>query len=261
MFLMWGVIFIIKSWSGDMKKILILFSTAAVVIALFGKITVAAETPSDVEKYTTERTTEYLSKIGFRPLSQEPKKQCINTFDISENGWVAIGFVNNDANMGVVVVYDENGSFQYGYAFICYGTFEINWDQDNIQIYFVRSSIVGTFDKNERVLDMYEIISNDYTDINKIFSANTKTVGNVQYKMRNKFFFLNILPFEYSQIISKDAAGNSTIIYQADQQAIDRMVNKFITLALFINVVMACVILMCIDISKNKQIFGPFWGG
>ena len=233
-----------------MKKIK-LSLLVAILFICFGNFGVKAETDPEMIKMTAENQEEYLSSIDFRLLLQQPKKQLIETFDVNENHWVAIGFKISDR--GVIAVYDEKGSFQYGYSFICYGTFGIKWCADDIQIYFIRSSKAATFDKNGKMLEMYVMAETADNSIylNRAIFATTKTVGDAQYKMKNKFAIFNVFSSSFSQIVCEDAAGNSNIIYNADGQSCSQLVVELITIVLVFAVAVGCLLIILIRQSKK----------
>ena len=161
---------------------------------------------------TDRETNLFISNIDLSLLTEEPSRNPIECFDVSTDQKIAIG--QNDSNKKIVCVYSNNGVFQYGYKFNCSGSFGIEWDNQNLNIYFFRSDAIMSVAPDGAVLDvrMVEntINNNDYR--NAFIHATQRSVGDKTYVIRNDMGVLNHLASSYSQLVASDSTGE-TILY------------------------------------------------
>ena len=99
----------------------------------------------------------FLSSIDVCLLTEEPKKDAITCFDVNNDGSIVVGTKN--ATEKLALVYTSDGAFKYGYSFYCSGSFGVEWDDNNLLVYFVRSDVAALFDKTGNVLELNKIQS------------------------------------------------------------------------------------------------------
>lgn len=102
-------------------------------------------------------------------------------FDVNESGDYALGF---DLPLkDIILVYDSTGSYQYGFSFSDNGAFGLEWDNENIVIYRVRSDLAISVDSSGNILEMGIIPdtleNNEYW--NNEVNANKRNVAGVTY--------------------------------------------------------------------------------
>ena len=110
----------------------------------------------DTEELSEEKKERILSYIGLTFLETAPRKRGIRCFDVNEQGMVAVtqehGFQSKE-----ICVYSSQGEFLYGYAFKTYGSICVEWDRENVNIYFIRSDELISLDSKGNVLDMKNV--------------------------------------------------------------------------------------------------------
>ena len=109
----------------------------------------------------TDRAT-FLCNLSLTLLSSEPEKDKIDCFDVNAEGLIALGTTGGEG--AKVLVYDEDGVFQYGYSFRAGQYFDIAWEGENIAIYFARSSMVACFDRHGNNTALRSVEPNSQSD-------------------------------------------------------------------------------------------------
>lgn len=168
-------------------------------------------TLSDIDP---EMQTKIISDMAISILSSEPSTVPITCFAISESGQLAVGWYAGSKK--TVCVYSNTGEFQYGYEFLDNGSFEVDWEGEQIAIYLIRGSKYIVLDKNGQCISLKEIddtLENDQYFRNYV-SATQQVVNGDTYKMRNTGFIQ--LGQSYIQVVKTTANGETTILYDAD---------------------------------------------
>ena len=119
---------------------------------------------------------QFIENIDLRLIKSEPEKSSVVCFDVNEKQMIAAGQKSSDSK--VICVYSNNGDFQYGYMFNCSGDFGVEWDNDNLNIYFVRSDVVISVSQNGEISDVLEVTNsienNSY--VNHFFHATESSI-------------------------------------------------------------------------------------
>ena len=182
----------------------------------------------------------FVKNIELRLIESEPPKSSVVCFDVNEKQMIAV--VQNSSDRKVVCVYSSDGSFQYGYTFYCSGTFGVEWDNDKLNIYFVRSDVIISLDSDGDILDIKSvqdtIDNNSYR--NSLLYSTTRTVGDTTFLIRNDMGILNCIATSYSQIVIKDVSGTENVIY--DVNSTQLLKTLLITIFVFVFVIVAIII-------------------
>ena len=193
----------------------------------------------------------FLSNINLYLITEEPEKSTITCFDVNDNGLIVVG--SEDSTKKSVSVYTSDGTFNYGYAFNCSGSFGVEWDDNNIIIYFVRSDVAALFDAAGTNLELKKI--QDTTDNNSYWNhsvySTQRTINEEQYSMRNNMGLLNIFASSYSQLIKTNSDGNTVIIYDVSSEYTTRFVTIFIAVILFVAFIVLIIILQFKKLKKR----------
>lgn len=221
-----------------MKMMKNVFMTLLVLLLLSCNCltTCAINSGFDLEPISNERKIQIQNNIDISVFEQEVLGNTIECFDVNDDGMIALG--TNKSSQKFVSVYNSQGVFQYGYQFNCSGSFGIEWDANNIVIYFVRSDIacsVNPVGEIEEILDIKNTSDNNFYWNNNVF-ATTRTVGNVEYKIQNDFGILNILSTSYSQLAIQDSNGQMKTIYDVNSQQLFKLVFEVVCILLFVPV-------------------------
>lgn len=214
-----------------------------------GVSVLAMETGFLKEQISTQNQKLFLSNINLSLINKE-EKGLINCFDVNNNGLIAIGSKNSDKK--TICVYTSNGTFLYGYTFNCSSSFGVEWNRDNLTIYFVRSDVAACFDENGKCIEIKKIkdtIANNSYWNNYIFSTKRKIDQN-EYILKNDMGIFNILAFSYSQLIKVNENGLETIIYDVSDTIIIKTLIIFLSVIIFISIVVSMLLKKLI--TKNK---------
>ena len=179
----------------------------------------------------TQDKNRIISNIDISLINEEPStKPSISCFDVNSDGLIAIGHLGADERK-TVCVYSAEGVFQYGYTFKDSGDSMVEWDGKNLNIYFVRGSIIVSMSPTGEILDVADVMdtaeNNAY--LNHLLNSTRKTVGDNEYIIRNDMGMLfEIFAPSYSQIVVIDATGSESIIYDAGHGNIIAMILSFV---------------------------------
>ncbi len=199
----------------------------------------------------SEEMNMFISNINLLPLDEEPVKKTITCFDVNSNQLIAIG--QNTSNRKTICVYSNEGAFQYGYTFNCSGNFGVEWDQENLNIYFVRSSVIVSVTPKGEVLGASEIQNtienNSY--VNHFVHATKRIMGNDEFFIRSNMGLLNIFASSYSQIVVKDITGAESIIYDVSSMQLTKTIVTISLSCAFVFVAVAAIIWQFIKLQVN----------
>lgn len=229
------------------KKIILLLA-----FALSYKVNIwAMNTGFSTEEMKSDEVVSILSDLNLSLLNLEPVKDAINCFDINEKGMIAIG--SSDSETKTICIYNSDGIFQYGYRFNAIGSFGIEWDEDNIIIYFVRGDFLVEVDANgtvENVLDVPDTIENSSYTSNSIFKTR-RAVGDYQYVLKNDMGIFNLFASSYSQLVITDNNGETEIFYDVNSTELTKMIVKVVGVIVFVGIVLIILVKETIIGVKN----------
>lgn len=235
------------------RKLLVVFCFSLVLLLNTCESAFAMNTGFSTVDMLSNKKQEFLSNISLSVITEEPRKNTIKCFDVNRDGLVAVG--SEESNNKSVLVYSANGVFLYGYTFNCDGSFGVEWDNNDIIIYFVRSDVAASFDSLGNNLELQEI--EDTIDNNSYWNhslnSRQRTVNKTQYNMTNKQGLFSIFSSSYSQIIKTDLNNNVTTVYQADTETSIRNIIIFVAVVLFVLIVVSLLILQFIKLKKGVE--------
>lgn len=197
-------------------KYLCLFILFITVFSTCGVNAMAVNTNFSISNITEDKKNTITDNLDISLILDEPSKATIECFDVNDNGMIALGHTNyNDA---IISVYDSNGIFKYGYGFKYNASFGIEWNNDYINIYLIRSDILVVLDADANVVDVVAVhntVENDRYKNDCVFSSE-KMVGDTKYALRNNMGILNFISTSYSQLVKISSAGEETILYNVN---------------------------------------------
>lgn len=200
------------------KKILVFVLSISVLLYVFCLNASAMNTGFTTCDMEPDIQQTFLSNNDLALLTTEPEKQSIVCFDVNDDGLLLIGSGNFENK--TVSVYTPDGVFKYGYKFTSSGSFGVEWDVDNIIIYFVRSDVAALVDSTGEILELKTIentIENNSYWNHSVYSEE-RTVNGNKYVMKNNMGVLDVFATSYSQIVRTDSAGNSMTVYDVGQK-------------------------------------------
>lgn len=193
----------------------------------------------------------FLSNINLHLITDEPKKSAITCFDVNDNELIAVG--SEKSTKKTVSVYASDGTFKYGYTFNCSGEFGVEWDDNNIIIYFVRSDIAALFDETGTNLELKKI--QDTTDNNSYWNhsvySTQRSVNEKQYNMKNNMGLFNIFAPSYSQLIKTETDGNIVTIYDASSTHTAKFAIVLIAIIVLVALAISTIVFQALKLRKK----------
>ena len=198
-----------------MRRIRLCFIGLSLVILLsvIGIDVIAANTGFSIEPVANDISDKFLEHIDLNVMSSEPDRKPIDCFSVNEDGMIAVGC--SDKGHKTVCIYSSNGDFQYGYDFQCTGSFGVEFQDDVLKIYFVRSDIALDINSEGEVVNIGAIpntIENNSYWNDSVFKT-TREVGGSEYTIQNDMGIFNVFMSTYSQLIVTDTNGEEITIY------------------------------------------------
>ncbi|MGN1452077.1 MAG: hypothetical protein ACI4XQ_08245 [Eubacteriales bacterium] len=210
------------------------------------------DTGFSTEEISKEKKTAFVSNINVSLLREEPEKSGILCFDVNEQEMIAVG--NKDFQSKKICIYTSQGEFLYGYTFNCTQSFCVEWDEQHVNIYFIRSDLIISLDSDGNILDIKAvqdtIDNNSYR--NSLLYSTTRTVGNTTYLIRNDMGILNWIAFSFSQIVAVDAAGTESVIYDVNSVQLAKMIVAVCFICVFVFVAVAVIARQFIKLKRGN---------
>lgn len=236
-----------------LKRIYLLLSFVFLIVFSTNAIEVnAMNTGFSTEELSEEAKTTFVASINVSPLSAEPEKRGVLCFDVNKQGMIAVGQKGSQGEE--ICVYTSQGEFLYGYAFNCTQSFGVEWDEQHINIYFIRSDVIISLDSDGNILDIKTvqdtIDNNSYR--NTLLYSTTRTVGNTTYLIRNDMGILNWIASSFSQIVTIDATGTESIIYDVNSMQLTKMIVTISLICVFVFVAIAVVFWQFIKLRRGN---------
>lgn len=233
------------------KRFVMLLFVALLCMCCGSTCVLAMNTGFSMQPMKTEKQKTFLSNIELVKKEKEPTKNSIVCFDVNKDGLIAIG--TSDSSRESVSVYNSSGDYKYGYDFNCEQGFGVEWDGNNLIIYFVRSDVAALVDENGTILELQEIentINNNSYWNSSVFSTQ-RTVGNNKYIIKNDMGLFNIFASSYSQLITVDDQGNQTILYDVNNAQMTKTITVFIAAVIFVAIVVSVIIAQFLKLRKK----------
>lgn len=221
-----------------------LFLFSLLIFVLFANIIEvnAVNTGFQTNHIQNEEENIFISNINILLIDKEPLKKTITCFDVNSNHLIAIGQSTMDRK--TICIYSTDGLFQYGYTFNCDGDFGVEWDEENLNIYFVRSSIVVSVTPSGEILDVLEvqntIENNSYR--NHFIYSTRRIIDDTEYFIDNDFGILNLFALSFSRIIMKDTTGDESIIYDVSAMQLSNILLSIIIVSIFVFLTIAVIV-------------------
>ena len=197
-----------------LKKIVLLLSIIFLSISLFG-FTPSTKFELDNSNDTINFDVSHysnLAKVIIEP-SQKPK---FYAFDVNSEGNIAIAL--NDSKLQGVLVYDKYGEYIFGLEIDSQGSIIVEWNEPNINVVFLRSNIIATYDSNGNCLNVARFIDNaqngEYADY--LRTSVTKTDGNDEFIVASEEDFWGTFSSQHKQLLRIDTNGSQMVIYESN---------------------------------------------
>ena len=187
------------------KLVIVLVVQFLIIISLSINVQANINTnPSTAQSIDTDQYASIIANLKISPLREQENGGKILCFDVREDGSFVLGF---DSLPRKVCVFDNNGTFQYGFSFSDYGTYGVTLIDTGVLIHMVRSSICVEINPDIEVLTVSEIPptleNNNYWQ--EITSQNSKKINEKTYMLKDNH-----------KLISLDSKMNETILYETE---------------------------------------------
>ena len=221
------------------------------LLVIEGVEVLAINTGFSTEELSEKDISTFITNMNISLLVDEPPKATIECFDVSENEMIAIGHSASDKK--TISIYSDAGTFLYGYEFNCNGNFGIEWDADNLIIYFVRSDIAASVNpagKIECVLKIQNTADNN-SYWNKFVFSTKRSIRDTEYTLKNNMGVFNIFTSSYSQLVATNN-GIEHVVYDVNATQFAKTIVVFISVLILICIVVFILIFQFAKILKHK---------
>lgn len=226
------------------KRVITLFAVILLLMLFtFNVNGVSFNSEIVTESVSEEERNSLVSGTDISLLNSGIARKSIACFDVNERGLIAIGF---DAQPRPEIhIYDNEGTFLYGYSFNCNGSFGIEFVGDNIAIYFVRGEYIHIYDHTGTNLDVRRVlnVAQNESWVSNIIDPTLKTVGGDHYRLERD---IGLSTRSYSRLVKTDGQGHQTVIYDVSAEHNFR----FAVISIF---VIAFVTMFIIQFSKKLR--------
>lgn len=202
----------------------------------------AIETGFSIRELSDEEYENFISNVDICLITREPNKKAVSCFDVNEQGLLVVGC--EDSEYKTVCIY-SNGDFLYGYEFYSTGSFGVEWDNENLNIYFVRSDVIVCVNESADIIDICKVenTSENNTYYNNYFLSTKKTVSGTEYKLKKDMGILNVITPKYSMVIAVSQDDVETVIYEEDVDYGTSIIVNFALVIVFLAIVAFGVII------------------
>lgn len=135
-----------------MLRLKLLYGMGLISVILFCNGGMAMETGFESKIMDQYLQNQYWERIQLSVTSIEDSSSKTCSFDVSENGQIALGLCNN-----TISIYDSDSTFQRSYQFNTYGSYFVEWDNNNLNIFLVRSSLIVQVDNDGNLTEIREV--------------------------------------------------------------------------------------------------------
>lgn len=195
----------------------------------------AMNTGFEIDYSFSEDEKEHIISVNhLKLLKEEPVNEAIQCFDVNEDGLIAIGTMHMDDNY--ICVYSSDGIFQYGYRFDSEESFAVEFNDENVNIYFTRGKLVQCVNSKGKIIEIAEVKNTKENDDYRkyLIYPSIKESNNNKYIPKKDMGIFNYIGVTYSQLAVVDSTGNEKIIYDVNSKMFARRLVTFITVLLLV---------------------------
>ncbi len=181
-----------------------------------------------------------LSNIDLRKnqtvVTLDSVKSPLVSFDVSENETLLLGFGSHQ--IAVVLNGHVLSYFEFAEGG---GDYYVQWQNDNILLYLVRSSVIAEVSQDGQLIDM--IRADDKSIHNnslwtELANRHRITVNGISYSMSNERGILNLFLPSFRKLIKTDADGNSTVLFDVGSLLSARRIITLVFIVAFLSLIL-----------------------
>lgn len=228
-----------------MRKKLLMMISIFLTIIFFQIQIVSSLTGLEIETISENQKEEIKSNLNISRKNLEGTVESISSFDVSTNGLIA---VCNEGFSNFINVYDSNGKFLYGYSLDTQGSFGVEFKDDELMIYLLRSSLLISLDEKGNIIDILNVkktAENESYWRNSIRSK-IKKEGIYEYYLKSN----NFLSLSNSKIIRyniQDRSSNVILDFENENGIF------IIIIFIFISSVFAVAVIGVFRVTKKAK--------
>lgn len=224
-----------------MRKWLLLSVCVISLFLLFAGLPVSASKcyGFDTETLSEDKVKQIWENIQVRPTTDSVSLSNIGlpivSFDVSENGKILLGLKENK-----IAVIDEDEVLHF-FEFVTAGSYYVQWNDQNILLLLVRSSIIVEFSQDGQLINMIQADDQSIPNTtlwNQISQKRQIHIGQTSYSIKNNMGILNFFVSSYSLLLKTDANGHSTVIYDVSASQLEGTIVILVTVMLFFAIVL-----------------------
>lgn len=224
------------------KALILAISILIIIVPI--NVTASDQTGFQTSKVAENEIKSLIKDFDVILLTDEPERESITCFDVSKNEKIALG--SQVSENCCVSIYDSKFKFLYGFSFKCAGSYYIEWNNENLNIYYVRENTAVSYNSNGEIINIENIL--DTMENNSywyVLSDTERQIDDVKYKIQNDLGILNLFigQSSYSQLVKIDVSGVENILYDVNNEQKSETVFSLLFMIIFIILVTSGIIL------------------
>lgn len=234
-----------------MSRIISVLFSAFILIFSTSIFSTAMNTGFSTETLDINAENTLRNNLSISLITEEPINKPIVCFDVNDAGMIALGLSTHDKK--TICVYNENG-FQYGYEFNDSGSFGIEWDETNINIYLIRSNVIVSVNPSGKIEEVFKVqktTENNSYQNHSIFLTK-RIVENRIYTIRNNMGILNVFASSYSQLVITESNDEEKIIYDVNKTQMLKTILIIIGVIVFSGIAVAVLVFQQVRTNKKR---------
>lgn len=221
----------------------IIFIIPCTVSALDSGLETESLSVEEIAEISKHRTFEKITSYTPMPA------QC---FDVRNDHMVVVG-----ATMGpdaVIVIYNAEGDFQYGFKTSENGSFRVMWSGNSIAYYSIRGNRLYTINGDGVIIGVKEVVSssNNSAYDQKVLLSTTRTVDDCTYRMTNDRAFADGFASSFKKII-RTKEEETTVVYDAGSKKQGQMAGIVAMIVFFVAFMVVGIVIFVKKHSKNVK--------
>ena len=200
----------------------------------------------DTESLSAEEIAQIAERREFQKFTEYAPLPA-KCFDVSDDHMIIVGAVSG--NNAIIVVYDADGNFQYGFKTEEPGSFRVMWNENSIAYYSLRGERIYIINMDGKITDIKHVVSSKDNSIydRDVLMSTTRTVDDYTYRMTNDRVFADGFATSFKRITRTSAEGTK-VVYDASRLKKASAVRWFI-----IFIALSAFLSICAVVSIKKH--------
>lgn len=215
----------------------IFFPFVLACIIAFSVPSFAMETGFITQAIDSQRQEDIIESRDLKVINHVSDNSQFVCFSVNPQGSIAIG-LENGSDRKEIAVYNLEGAFQYGFSFVIYGTYALEWDGDRVILANCRVDSAEMYDRNGLCLEAGEIVLNADNNLywKELFERTEMRCGGYAVKFDEKSQIMG----HYTRLIAVSEDGTEKVIFDAGKFPIIRN-TIFVLIFILVGITIAIV--------------------